>query len=111
MQRTTNRYNTITRKGVSSQFRFLFISWMLLSVFISVGFTDELGLVPEVEFQPLASATERLIEALDYLGSPLSENDLSAIKEALVSENHEQAIADIQRILDSYCLAGSQYQP
>ena len=111
MQRTTNRYNTITRKGVSSQFRFLFISWMLLSVFISVGFTDELGLVPEVEFQPLASATERLIEALDYLGSPLSENDLSAIKEALVSENHEQAIADIQKILDSYCLVGVNINP
>ena len=111
MQRTTNRYNTITRKGVSSQFRFLFISWMLLSVFISVGFTDELGLVPEVEFQPLASATERLIEALDYLGSPLSENNLSAIKEALVSENHEQAITDIQRILDLYCLVGININP
>ena len=111
MQWTTNRYDTVRRKGVSSRFRFLLIGWMLLSVFISVGFTDELTLVAEVEFQPFASATQRLIEALDYLGSPLSENDLSAIKEALVSENHEQAIADIQKILDAYCVAGVNINP
>ena len=111
MQWTANRYNTIIRKGVSIQFRFLLIGWMLLSIFISVGFTDELGLVTEVEFQPLASATERLIEALDYLGSPLSEDDLSAIKEALVSVDHKQAIADIQQILDSHCLVGININP
>ena len=84
---------------------------MLLSVFISVGFTDELGLVTEVEFQPLASATERLIEALDYLGSPLSEDDLSAIETALVSEDHKQAIVDIQKILDAHCVAGVNINP
>ncbi len=111
MQRTTKRYKTISWNGVSSQFRLLLIGWMLLSVFISVGFTDELNLVTEVEFQPLAAATQRLIEALDYLGSPLSEGDLSAIKEALVSENHEQAIADIQKILDPYCLTGVNINP
>ena len=54
MQRTTSRYNTIMTKGVSSQLRCLLIGWMLLSVFISVGFTDELGLVTEVEFQPFS---------------------------------------------------------
>ena len=111
MQRTTKRYKIILWNGVSSQFRFLLIGWMLLSVFISVGFTDELNLVTEVEFQPLASATQRLIEALDYLGSPLSEDDLSAIKEALVSENPEQAIADIQKTLDAYCVAGVNINP
>ena len=61
MQRTTNRYNTIMQIGANSQFRFLLIGWMLLSVFISAGFTDELNLVTEVEFQPLAAATQRLI--------------------------------------------------
>ena len=111
MQRTTNRYNAIMQIGANSQFRFLLIGWMLLSVFISVGFTDELNLVAEVEFQPLASATQRLVEALDYLGSPLSEDDLSAIEKALVSEDHEQAIADIQKILDAYCVAGVNINP
>ena len=98
MQRTTKRYKTILRNGVSSQFRFLLIGCVLLLTLTSIGFTNELRLVTEVEFQPLAAATQRLIEALDYLGSPLSEDDLSAIEKALVSEDHQQAIADIQKI-------------
>ena len=69
--------------------------WLL--AFASIGFTDGLKLVDDVEFQPLASATQRLIEALDYLGSPLSEDALSAIREALVSDDHKQAVAGIQR--------------
>ena len=76
-----------------------------------MGFTDELSLVTEVEFQPFASATQRLIEALDYLGSPLSEDDLSAIQEALISDDHTQAIVDIQNILDAYCLTGVNINP
>ena len=111
MRWTTNQYNTFRKKGTSSPFYLILISWMLLSVFISVGFTDELSLVTEVEFQPFASATQRLIEALDYLGSPLSEDDLSAIQEALVSTDHTQAIVDIQKILDPYCLTGVNINP
>ncbi len=111
MQQLTNRYSTIIRKWVGRQFYLLLISWMLLATFISGGSADELSLVTEVEFQPLASATERLIEALDYLGSPLSDDDLSAVKKALVSEDRNQAIADIQRVLDSYCLAGVNINP
>ena len=111
MQQLINRYRTIIEKRVGRQFYLLLIGWMLFSTFISIGFTDELGLVTEVEFQPLASATQRLIEALDYLGSPLSEDDLSAIREALVSDNHKQAVADVQKILDRYCLAGVNINP
>ena len=111
MRQLINRYRTIIEKRVGRQFYLLLIGWMLFSTFISIGFTDELGLVTEVEFQPLASATQRLIEALDYLGSPLSEDDLSAIREALVSDNHKQAVADVQKILDRYCLAGVNINP
>ena len=111
MQPTTNQYGTITKKANGSQFRFLLIGCMLLTVFTSVGFTNELDLIREVEFQPLASATQRLIEALDYLGSPLSEGDLSEIQNALISEDHEQAIVDIQKILDPYCMVGVNINP
>ena len=111
MQRTTNRYNTITKKGVSSQFRLLLVGCILFLTFASVGFTNELRLVTGVEFQPFASATQRLIEALDYLGSPLSEDDLSAIEKALVSEDHQQAVIDIQKTLDVHCLAGVNINP
>ena len=111
MRWITNRYNTLGKQRVDSPLYLILISWMLLSVFISVGFTDELSLVTEVEFQPFASATQRLTEALDYLGSPLSEDDLSAIQGALVSDDHAQAIVDIQKILDAYCLVGVNINP
>ena len=111
MRWMTNRYNTLLKKGSCSPLYLILISWMLLLTFTSVGFTDELILVTEVEFQPFASATQRLIEALDYLGSPLSEDDLSAIQEALISEDHTQAIVDIQRNLDAYCLTGVNINP
>ena len=80
MRWITNQYNTLGKNGASSPFYFIPISYILLLTFTSVGFADELALVTEVEFQPFASATQRLIEALDYLGSPLSEDDLSAIQ-------------------------------
>ena len=110
-QLINHQSKAILWNGVSSQSRLLLVGCILFLTFASVGFTDELNLVTEVEFQPLASATQRLIEALDYLGSPLSEDDLSAIKEALVSENPEQAIADIQKTLDTYCVAGVNINP
>ena len=111
MRWMTNRYNTLLKKGTCSPFYLILISWMLILTSTSVGFTDELSLVPKVEFQPFASATQRLIEALDYLGSPLSEDDLSAIEKALVSDDHAQAIVDIQKILDAYCLVGVNINP
>ncbi len=111
MRWTTNRYNTLLKKGFNKQLYLIYIGCILLLTFTTIGFTDELNLVTEVEFQPLAAATQRFIEALDYLGSPLSEDDLSAIEKALVSEDHQQAIADIQKILDAYCLAGVNINP
>ena len=104
-------YKTMIWSGIRSRLRFVLIGWMLLSFFISMGSADELDRVAGIEFQPLAAATQRLIEALDYLGSPLSENDLAAIEVALMSEDHEQAIADIQGILDAYCLVGVNINP
>lgn len=111
MRQRIKRYNTFIKKGFNRQFHLMCIGLMLFSVFISVGFTDELSIVAEVEFQPLASATQRLIEALDYLGSPLSEDDLTTIQKVLVSEDQKQAVVDIQNILDAYCLAGVNINP
>ena len=99
MQWTKNQYNTLLRKVPNKQPCLIYIGCILIFIFVSAGSADELNLVTEVEFQPLASATQRLIEALDYLGSPLSEESLAAIQNALVSDNHEQAIVDIQKIL------------
>src|SRR6266436_4406787 len=44
---------------------------------------DDFLKVPDVELQPLVAATERLIEALDYVGAPLPADEREALKAAL----------------------------
>ncbi len=104
------------KKRAGSPLYWIFIAGLLMFTLSSVGSAEELKLdspvgsaeelklVAGVEFQPLASATKRLIEALDYLGAPLAAKDQIALEAALISTDHEQAIADIQKILDPYCL-------
>ena len=52
MRWTANRYNTLLRKGSNRRRYLIYASWMLLLTFTSAGFSDELNLVTEVEFQP-----------------------------------------------------------
>jgi hypothetical protein len=60
--------------------------------------------VVKVEQQPLAAATERVLQALDYVGAPISADDQKqddAVKSAL----------GIQGVLDKYCVAGVVINP
>lgn len=66
----------------------------------------ELPIVRDVTHQPLVSATERMIEALEYVGAPLLSEDDQKLKAALKSEDAAAAIVTIQEVLDQYCLAG-----
>src|SRR5262245_40812271 len=66
----------------------------------------DLPKVTKVEFQPLAAQTKRLLDALDYLGSPLPEADRKALDAARNAENKAEGIAAIQAVLDKHCLAG-----
>jgi hypothetical protein len=75
------------------------------------AFTQELPLVAGVEFQPLASATKRLVEALDYVGAPLSGEHRVAIDTAVASTDHVAATRAIQEALDAYCLLGVNISP
>lgn len=61
-------------------------------------------IVRDVERQPFVSQTRRLIEALDFAGSPLSAEDLDALTAAMTSENDAENVESIQRILNSYTL-------
>ena len=58
-----------------------------------------------VEFQPLASSTRRLLDALGFLGAPLDEKDNAGILAILDFPNMENAVEKIQKLLDPYCLA------
>ncbi|MEE2936765.1 MAG: CehA/McbA family metallohydrolase [Planctomycetota bacterium] len=66
---------------------------------------DELTTVFGVPRQPLVAATERLIEALEFAGSPLDAALIERLREAGKLEKPADATRQIQAILDPLCLA------
>ena len=96
-----------------SQFYALITTVLLCSVVstVSKSRADELPLVNHVELQPFSSATQRLIEAMRYIGSPLSDQDTRYLKAAMMSEDGPRAVEEIQRILDRQCLFGVHINP
>src|SRR6185369_7446615 len=54
--------------------------------------------------------TERLVETLDFLGAPISTIDKKNI-ETIIAKNSEEAITDLQNILDSYTLFQVEVNP
>src|SRR4051812_40936074 len=66
-----------------------------------------------VELQPLAAQVGRVVEALQYLGSPLPEADRRAIAEVTSNggANDRAAIAKIQEVLDKHCLLEVHINP
>lgn len=71
----------------------------------SIAGAAELEPVVDVEQQPFVAATQRLLEALDYIGAPLSEEDAEAIREAMASTDERASVVAIQEVLDRHCVA------
>jgi hypothetical protein len=87
----------------------------MLFVALSLSFcgnaqTASLPLVKGVEPQPLAAQIKRVVEALDFLGSPLSAEERQTLETALKTTDESSAEA-IQRVLDPHCLAGLTINP
>jgi hypothetical protein len=61
--------------------------------------------LPDVEQQPFVAATERLIQALEYVGVPLSEDETRALREAMQKTNGPESVSAIQKVLDPHVLA------
>lgn len=100
--------------------RFLPVSskWVLpvVAAAISLPFhttadTAPLPLVKGVELQPLAAQVKRVIDALDYLGAPLSASERQALEAAMANSDSAASSEAIQRILDPYCLVGLNINP
>jgi len=72
---------------------------------------QELPKVKKVELQPLVAQVRRLIEATDYLGVPLKTSDKQALEKAMSQTEANQAVAEIQTVLDSYCLFDVHINP
>jgi len=64
-----------------------------------------------VEWQPFAAQVMRLVEATDYLGSPLSANDKAAIEAVMKETDLQSAGEKVQAILDPHCLFGVEINP
>jgi hypothetical protein len=73
--------------------------------------TQELPKVEQVELQPLAAQVKRLVEAMDYLGVPISPVDKQALEKAINGNEVARGIADIQNALDKYCLMDVHINP
>ncbi len=96
------------------EMRRLVVAWSLLLAFVvaeSTASAADLPLVTGVEQQPLVAATERLIEALHAVGSPLPADKVSALQDAMKGTDAAKAAKQIQQILDPYCLAGVTINP
>ncbi|MCA9073618.1 MAG: CehA/McbA family metallohydrolase [Planctomycetaceae bacterium] len=61
--------------------------------------------VTSVERQPLIAATKRLMDALDYVGAPLSNADRQALEAAMAETDEVMCVKEIQKVLDPHCLA------
>ena len=65
----------------------------------------------QVELQPLAAQVRRVVEAMDYLGSPLNAADRQALDSALNEADADKAVAAIQGVLDKYALLDVSINP
>ena len=85
------------------------ILWGVLVVLPMMSATAHAGKLPEVvsvERQPLVAATKRLVEALNYAGTPLPPADVSRLKAAYAEKKDAAAVKMIQAVLDRYSLVG-----
>mgnify|MGYP006085719733 CR=1 FL=1 len=91
----------------------IFASLLLVAIAaaLPIRLSAEFLPVHQVERQPFASATERLIEALRFAGAPLDPADETAVKDLLSQTENKEAIPKVQAILDTYCVAGVHINP
>jgi hypothetical protein len=83
--------------------------------FVALGISNRTAGAVEpvagVEQQPLVAATQRLIEALQYVGAPLPKSDLDALQAAIQDADERASVLAIQKVLDPHCLAVVNINP
>lgn len=87
----------------------------LASVWLSATFAaDGRSTLPNVEnvsLQPLAAQVTRVVEALDYLGVPLSAAEKRSVDAALDHDDERRAVLALQEVLDRRCLVDVHINP
>jgi hypothetical protein len=72
---------------------------------------DKWPTAAKVETQPLIAATERLIQALAFIGAPLTVEDRQSLEQAFKLERASACTGAIQKVLDQHCVAGVSINP
>jgi hypothetical protein len=85
--------------------------WLITSLLSVAIAAQQPGKVEQVELQPLVAQVKRLVEAMDYLGAPLSVSDKGALEKAMSESDTAQARRAIQNTLDKYCLVDVHINP
>ena len=85
---------------------------LLGSVFGFLAFAHPFGsgLFAAVETQPLIAQVRRLVEAMAYLGEPLSDADRKRITRPPSMTDRARAVEEVQRVLDPRCLLSHSHQ-
>ena len=89
----------------------------VMVVLLTGGFQDvdaaegKWPMLVKVEQQPLVAATERIVQSMDFVGSPLSPEDRKALETAYKLPKAADCTEEIQKILDKYCVAGVSINP
>jgi hypothetical protein len=63
------------------------------------------------DLQPFVFQTKRLLEALDFLGTPLALADKQKIGIAILAGNVSQTKEEVEKILDKYCILEANINP
>src|SRR5438045_1046807 len=67
--------------------------------------------VTGVDWQPLAAQVERIFEAMDYVGSPITPETKTEFEKMRAGTNPEPSVEAIQKLLDPLCLLLVEINP
>jgi len=89
----------------------ILIGSVMLLWHASINAAPAAPLVKGVEWQPLAAQVERLFEALDYLGAPVSSIIKTEFEQLQQGKGDEAAVEKVQKLLDPLCLLLVEINP
>ncbi|MCD8535365.1 MAG: hypothetical protein LR011_11515 [Verrucomicrobia bacterium] len=91
----------------------IYLLWLAGLGFLGLGIgtlPSQAEIVSEVEWQPLASQVQRVVEAMDYLGMPVADSVRENLQKAFKEPGFD-SIRRIQETLDPLCLAHVHINP
>ena len=84
---------------------------LLIAIVATSEFASSQDLVTDVEAQPLKAQVRRVVQALDYLGVPLTQSQSESLQSALDDPDDHRAVEAIQRVFDEKVLAQVNINP